>query len=208
MLRMLTDLLAWTGALAQHRRGARALAGWNDHELADIGLVEPMKPRDLHGGPVQPPERPEQEHEEHLPAGRASSFHERVVGPEASRWQAMAGLPSPNADALAISRRAERLHLVHRPRRRVVARVLDRAPRDPLRRPPAARRGRGSEGCGRSGRPGVARPAVPLVVPEREHGLVWVQRPDRVGPALVEEAPEGGAGLGPSSASSSQDFDG
>ena len=41
MLRMLTDLLAWTGALAQHRRGARALAGWNDHELADIGLVRP-----------------------------------------------------------------------------------------------------------------------------------------------------------------------
>ena len=49
MLRMLTDLLAWTGALAQHRRGARALAGWNDHELADIGLES--KCQTLSGSP-------------------------------------------------------------------------------------------------------------------------------------------------------------
>ena len=44
MLRMFTDLLAWMRAVAQHRRGARALAGWNDHELADIGLVRAEMP--------------------------------------------------------------------------------------------------------------------------------------------------------------------
>ena len=58
MLGMLTDLLAWIGALAQHRRGARVLAGWNDHELADIGLVRAGKCQALSERPGRTLPRP------------------------------------------------------------------------------------------------------------------------------------------------------
>jgi uncharacterized protein YjiS (DUF1127 family) len=55
MLRILNDLLAWIRALAQHWRGARALAGWNDHELADIGLGRAEMPSAQRAGWGNPP---------------------------------------------------------------------------------------------------------------------------------------------------------
>src|SRR3954451_3451524 len=42
---------------------------------------------------------------------------------------------------------------------------------------------------------GVARPAVALVVPEREHRFFRMQRADRVGPALVDQRLERRAAL-------------
>src|SRR5215204_5004401 len=63
----------------------------------------------------------------------------------------MAGLPSANARASAISCRAERRDVDYRPRRSAIARVLATAHRAiHSKRPPAARRGRDSAGCGRS----------------------------------------------------------
>src|SRR5213593_1638754 len=43
---------------------------------------------------------------------------------------------------------------------------------------------------------GIARPAVSHVVPERIDRIVWMQMADRVGPALLQQSPEGRAAFG------------
>src|SRR5687768_6962964 len=44
--------------------------------------------------------------------------------------------------------------------------------------------------------PGIARPAIPLVVPESVDLLARVQRPQRIGPALLQQALERRAAFG------------
>jgi uncharacterized protein YjiS (DUF1127 family) len=50
MLRKFPDLVDWIRDIAQRRRGTRALAGWNDRELADVGILRFQMP----GAPREP----------------------------------------------------------------------------------------------------------------------------------------------------------
>ena len=84
----------------------------------------------------------------------------------------------------------------HDPSRRMIAGARPlRARRDRRRRRPAAAAASRAQQQMIEAKPGIARPAVPHVVPERVHRLVRVQRADRIDPALIEQRRNSGAAL-------------